>query len=142
MIQKLFYKVVQPKSSGRSGRIKLTSLNCLVTCREVTYKPQAWVSSDPKLVKEGYGLCCFTDLQDALDFCNYNLWQQVWSCHIRNSWKPKVSVLIQDDDDNFMKLDTSLNAWPTGTVMAKSVKLIQRVIIGNTPQCILRTKKN
>jgi hypothetical protein len=95
---------------------------------EVEYKIEEFVSAPKRLAKQNYHLLVFDDLDTAIKF--NNTWGLIFECEIKGKiWiLPAICDLFAMRYYGVRKPYPEKEEWPQGTVMAKQVKLLRRIL--------------
>lgn len=97
---------------------------------ETKYKPNEWAKAHPKLAERGYHPVVFDALKHAIDFLKSPSMSpavQIWACEIEEQITP-LPPKAESPYEIVRLGHTHYNQpWPEGTVMAKRVKLTQRI---------------
>jgi len=116
--------------------VRRTDLGELVSARigipaRVIYKPGKWVKAPRWLAKKSYHLTFFIRLKDAQRFLpnKKTKWMEkyeIWECDWKGLLKevPPLCVTHKLERGIFIRVGSY---WPSGTLMAKEIKLIKRV---------------
>jgi hypothetical protein len=131
---KTVYKIVRTDTGGSA----LASISFMFSEPACTrYTPQKWVRAPKVMRKRGYDLCVFDSLESVHDFINWDQYHppcswQVWKCDAIGVRKPVANRLFTDYVTSFVlgelgAEEIRFHAWPTGTLFATAVRLIEPV---------------
>ena len=96
------------------------------------YTPGKWVSTREPFLSLGYYICVFDSMQNAYTFRHKNssLLYSVWECEWRGELKsslPHPFSIVRFMRYGTVELDPLWAEWPTGTLMAKEIKMVRQV---------------
>jgi len=114
--QKYFYKVLTNDQTSISAEGDL----------EVSYTTRKFVEAPKFMQDKGYHLLVFLTKKDVSKFAMLNNTSHIWKCECQ---EVQYDDLPQRKRINYGRFDPFVFPveWPPGTVMAKKVKLIQKV---------------
>ena len=126
------YKIVKKLSDGRLVSFSTTGK------AQVEYKPQLYVQAPDFLRERGYHLCCFRELKQAMDWARFCRNVEVWECEIEPVWQlPPCGIIFEDGEISVIHEWE----WPSGTVMARKVKLVKKLMEVKEPLGIEKKRK-
>lgn len=95
------------------------------------YSIEEWTVAQEWLVRKDYGLCAFTNLEDAKDFLanliGYGSQWEIWECEGKDEIKEIPSMCNVHDLKYGILCETTHTTWPSGTAMYKSIRLIRKI---------------
>ena len=95
------------------------------------YTPGKWVSTREPFLSLGYYICVFDSIQNAYTFRNSSLLYSIWECKWRGELKVSLprpfSVVRFIRHGTHLEEDPIWVEWPTGTLMAKEIKMVRQV---------------
>lgn len=127
--RKIYYKVVQNRPGDFELKSKVARYNAMVTYQEGVY-----IEAPAHLANMGYHLCVFRSLKQARLFIfDTPISSAIYAAHVQGVIKvlpPRLRVTYISQNTKISirdGLDDLEPNWPIGTVMAKKVKLLERV---------------
>lgn len=127
---KKYYKVVREHRGKLYSSVIKKRVNG-VLCR--SYGIGNWTHPTKRAIERGYGLLCFDDFINAVDFAsNANSYldgkMMVFECKIGMKMKKSIRwVILSSLNSRVLRKNNWGGNWPTGTVMTDKIKLIKRI---------------
>ncbi len=80
-----YYKVVRVNKIGNQSTLWSYYFDGLTDSMRIMYEPNKWIDANRSLLEQGFGLCVFSTLNRALDFCNpkKNNKFEIWECEVK-----------------------------------------------------------
>lgn len=97
----------------------------------VRYIPGQYVFAPDWLAEQGYGLTCYlrTDLSEALEFTRGDS-TELWVAHAVGLSRPTAAMCDMGAlAEGYLKEEK--RPWPPGTVMAKGIRLLRQIGVGD-----------
>lgn len=120
------YKVVRKNGDGKF-------VSCVIpkeSAAQVTYPVNREAGAHPIMMLMGNGLCAFDTAQNALDFAKYKVNTQVWLAEGEDQFENLPRIINVDELTGGIikvaihaKTKESINDWPEGTLMFRSITL-------------------